>query len=72
MAVTTVDVVTNVTPASETIKNATIVVNCHRTGAFSFSSATYQQSMTYNTIESRYTSRFDDISYYNAVDGGNP
>jgi hypothetical protein len=71
MAVTTVDVVTNVTPASETIKNATTVVNCYRTGAFSFSNATYQQSVTYNTIESKYTLRFDDVGYYNSVDGGN-
>ena len=72
MAVTTVDVVTNVTPASETIKNATTVVNCYRTGAFNLSDATYQKSVTYNAMETKYTSRFDDIGFYNSVDGGNP
>jgi hypothetical protein len=72
MAVTTVDVVTNVVPSNETIKNATTVVNCYRTGAYNISDATYQKSVTYNAMETKYTSRFDDLGFYNSVDGGNP
>ena len=72
MPVTTVDVVTNVVTNNETIKNATTVVNCYRTGAYNVSNATYQQSVSYNDIQSRYTGRFDDIGYYQSVDGGNP
>jgi len=72
MAVTTVDVVTNVVPNNETIKNATTVVNCYRTGAFNLSDATYQKSITYNAMETKYTARFDDLGYYHSVDGGNP
>lgn len=71
MAMTTVDVVTNATPSSETIKNATTVVNCYRTGVFNALDATYQKSITYNAMEATYTSRFDDLGYYNSVDGGN-
>jgi hypothetical protein len=72
MAVTTVDVVTNVVPNNETIKNATTVVNCYRTGVYNLSDAIYQKSVTYNAMETSYTGRFDDLGYYNSVDGGNP
>ena len=72
MPVTTTDVVTNATPDSETIKNATTVVNCYRTGAYNLSNATYQKTVTYNAIEAKYTSRFDDLGYYHSVDGGTP
>lgn len=72
MALTTTDVVTNVVPNNEAIKNATTVVNCYRTGAYNLSNATYQKSITYNAMESKYTGRFDDLGYYHSVDGGNP
>lgn len=71
MAITTTDVVTNVT-SSEEIKNATCVVTCTSVGEFKTIDPTYETSMTYGEIESLYTSRFDDIAYYNAVDGGAP
>jgi hypothetical protein len=28
--------------------------------------------LTYNELESLLTTRYDDIAYYNAVDGGTP
>ena len=70
MAITTTDVVTNVVPGNEVIKNASCVVYCFRTGAYESATSTFQGSLTYNELEAKYTSRFDNISYYNAVDGG--
>ncbi|NDD83587.1 hypothetical protein EBZ38_04795 [bacterium] len=73
MAVTTVDVITNSVPNNETIKNGTIVVNCYRTGAYNISNTTYQKAVTYEAVESKYTSRFDDLGYYyHSLNGGNP
>jgi len=72
MSITTVDVVTNAVNSNETIKNATLVVSCARTGAYNNLNATFEKSFTYNQIESKYTSRFDDIGYYNFIDSGTP
>ena len=72
MAVTTTDVVTNVVSSNETIKNASCIVYCFRTGAYGSVSSTFESSFTYDELEDKYTSRFDNISYYNAVDGGGP
>jgi hypothetical protein len=66
MAITTVDVVTNIT-TSEQAKNATVVLSCMRTGEFQTLNATFEKSLTYNQLEDKYTSRFDDIYYYNIV-----
>jgi hypothetical protein len=66
MAITTVDVVTNIT-TSEEAKNATVVLSCMRTGEFQTLDATFEKSLTYNQLEDKYTNRFDDIYYYNVV-----
>jgi len=74
MAMTTVDVVTNVVSGNETQKTGTVVVCCQRTGTFNTIDPTYEKHVTYNTLESRYTNRFDDVTYYtigtNIVVGG--
>lgn len=71
MAVTTVDVVTNTT-SSETIKNASCVVYCFRTGSYQSLESDFQGSFTYDELETKYTDRFDNINYYNGIDGGTP
>lgn len=72
MAITTTDVVTAAHSTNETIKNATCVVSCLATGEFKTIDPTYETSLTYNELETLLTDRFDDIAYYNAVDGGTP
>lgn len=72
MAITTTDVVTAAHSSTETIKNATCVVTCTNTGSFNTIDPTYETSLTYNELETLLTNRFDDIAYYNAVDGGTP
>lgn len=64
MALTTVDVVTNIVSTSEVQKTGTIVVSCQRTGTFNTIDPTYEKHITYDDIESLYTSRFDNITYY--------
>jgi hypothetical protein len=66
MAITTTDVVTNIT-TSEIAKNATVVLSCMRTGEFQILDSTFEKSLTYNQLEDKYTNRFDDIYYYNVV-----
>jgi len=70
--VSTTDVVTNPNISLELAKNATCVVTCTPAGSFNTIDATYETSMTYSELEALLTSRFDDIAYYNAVDGGTP
>lgn len=70
MAITTTDVVTNVVSGVETPKNATCVVYCQRTGEFETLNATYETSIGYSDLENKYTSRFDDIYYYNIATSG--
>ncbi len=74
MAMTTVDVVTNVVSGNEAQKTGTVVVCCQRTGTFNTINPTYEKNVTYNTLESRYTNRFDDVTYYtigtNIIVGG--
>lgn len=69
MAITTTDVVTNVVSGNETIKNASCVVYCYRTGAHQALLSPFQGSFTYNQLESKYTHRFDDIAYYTIGSG---
>jgi hypothetical protein len=64
MAITTTDVVTNVVSGVEVPKNATCVVFCQRTGEFETLNATFETSIGYNELESKYTNRFDNINYY--------
>jgi len=64
MAITTTDVVTNVVSGVETPKNATCVVFCQRTGEFETLNSTYETSIGYTDLESKYTNRFDDTTYY--------
>jgi hypothetical protein len=78
MPVSTTDVVQNVT-SSETIRNGVFVTSCFATGEYhTISTSTdsnfvnFDVSLTYDQLEDKYTSRFDKISYYNAVDGGSP
>lgn len=77
--VSTTDVVTNPDTTREVARNASIVCSCFPTGeSFTVDTNTdsnfvnFDTSLTYTAIESLYTSRFDDIAYYNAVDGGTP
>jgi hypothetical protein len=70
--VSTTDVVTNPNTSLEAAKNGTCVVTCTPTGSFHTIDATYETSMTYTELETLLTSRFDDVAYYNAVDGGTP
>lgn len=58
-----VDVVTNVSGV-DNIKNATAVVYCMPTASYQTLDATYENSLSYNDLENRYTNRFDDITYY--------
>ena len=64
MPVTTVDVVTNVVSGVETSKNATCVVFCQRTGEYEALNSEYETSIGYADLESKYTNRFDNITYY--------
>ncbi len=70
--VSTTDVVTNPNTSVEATKNGTIVVTCLATGEFKTIDATLDTSPSYTNIQAGLTGRFDDISYYNAVDGGSP
>jgi hypothetical protein len=73
MPLTTTDVLTNVISGNETPKNATTVVYCQRTGEYGLANATYEQSMTYGTLEDKYTERFyNNIDSLRTVDGGTP
>jgi hypothetical protein len=72
MPITTTDVVTAAHANIETIKNSTCVVTCTNVGTFKTIDPTYETSLTYNQLQSLLTNRFDDIAYYNAVDGGTP
>lgn len=70
MPITTVDVVTNAVSGVETQKNATIVVSCQRTGEYNTIDSTYEKTISYSDLETKYTNRFDDIYYYNIVTSG--
>lgn len=77
--VSTTDVVQNVVSSRETARNGSIVCSClPTTVSFTLDTNTdsnfvsFDTSMTYSALETLYTSRFDDIAYYNAVDGGSP
>ncbi len=77
--VSTTDVVTNPNTSVEAITNASIVCSCNPTGTFhtvdtntDSNFVNFDVSLTYATLETRYTERFDEIAYYNAVDGGTP
>lgn len=69
MAITTVDVVTNVVSGNENQKTGTCVTYCQRTGQFNTIDPTYEKSIGYSALESKYTSRFDDITYYTIGSG---
>lgn len=47
--------------------NATTVVMCFNTGTYSSATGIYDISASYETLESLYTNRFDDVGYYNAT-----
>jgi hypothetical protein len=60
MPISTTDVVTNVVSGVETPKNATCVVYCQRTGEFETLNATYETSISYIDLESKYTNKFSN------------
>jgi len=77
--VSTTDVVTNPDTSREVARNASVVCTCFPTGeSFTVNTNTdsnfvnFDTSSTYAALETLYTARFDDIAYYNAVDGGTP
>jgi len=66
----TTDVVTYAVSGVGTLPiptNATTVVMCFNTGAYSSATGIYDISASYETLESIYTDRFDDVGYYNAT-----
>lgn len=69
MAITTTDVVTNVVSGVETPKNATCIVFCQRTGEYESLNSEYETSIGYTDLESKYTNRFDNITYYFSSNG---
>lgn len=64
MPISTTDVVTNVVSGVEVPKNATAVTYCQRTGEYETLNATFETSIGYADLESKYTNRFDNITYY--------
>jgi len=64
MAITTTDVVTNIVSGNDYQNTGAVVVSCPRTGMYNSIDPTYQKDVTYNDLESRYTERFDDVTYY--------
>lgn len=70
MPISTTDVVTNIVNGVEVPKNATTVVFCQRTGEFETLNSTYETSIGYTGLESKYTNRFDDVYYYNVTTSG--
>tara|TARA_B100000085_G_scaffold163589_1_gene148720 strand:- start:543 stop:785 length:243 start_codon:yes stop_codon:yes gene_type:complete len=77
--VSTTDVVQNTDSTREVATNGSVVCSCFPTGeSFTIDTNTdtnfvnFDVSATYSALETKYTSRFDDIAYYNAVDGGSP
>lgn len=73
MPITTTDVVTNVVSGVETAKNGTVVLYCSPTGSYKTLDATFEQSITYDNLEGKYTNRFyPNIDSLRTVDGGSP
>lgn len=77
--VSTTDVVQNLDSSREVARNGSVVCSCLPTGrSYTIDTNTdgnfvsFDTSLTYTELQTKYTSRFDDISYYNAVDGGSP
>lgn len=77
--VSTTDVVQNIDSSREVATNGSVVCSCLPTGqSYTIDTNTdtnfvnFDTSLTYSALETTYTSRFDDIAYYNAVDGGTP
>lgn len=64
MPISTTDVVTNVVSGVDLPKNATVVTYCQRTGEYETLNATYETSIGYTDLETKYTNRFDNITYY--------
>lgn len=77
--VSTTDVVINPNANLEIARNGIAVTTCFATGEHFVTDITtdtnfvsFDTSMTYDDLETIWTNRFDDIEYYNAVDGGTP
>lgn len=64
MPISTTDVVTNITVGNDNQRTGGVVVYCQSTGEYNTSQITYEKNVTYNDLESRYTNRFDDVTYY--------
>jgi hypothetical protein len=64
MPITTTDVCTNVVSGVETAKNGTVIVSCSNVGVYKSINATFESSLSYSTLENKYTNRFDDVNYY--------
>lgn len=66
MAINTIDVVTSLVSGVDFSKNGISVVYCSRTGLSqnNYPSSTYEAGINYAEYESKYTNRFDDVTYY--------
>lgn len=68
MPITTTDVVTNVVSGVETSNNGFVIVSALRTGEYKNLGA-FDTSIGYSDLETKYTNRFDDITYYTLGSG---
>lgn len=73
----TTDVAFNAKTGDDTTRNGSVVCSCFPTGSsFTIDTTTdtnfvsFDTSLTHTELQTLYTARFDDIAYYNAVDGG--
>jgi hypothetical protein len=68
-------VVKNAVPAVEIIHNGNIVAGCLKTGAYSIPTSgttANDNTITYENLETKLTNRFDNVTFYNSIDGGTP
>jgi hypothetical protein len=72
MAITTVDVITNVVSGVENQYTGSVIVSCLRTGEFSYTHPVFEKHISYDDLETKYTDRFqNNIDNLRTVDGGN-
>ena len=64
MPVTTTDVCTNIVTNKEISNNGSIIVSCLPTGSYKKIDSVFETNVMYNTLENKFTNRFDDVTYY--------
>jgi len=64
MPITTTDVCTNIVTNKEISNNGSIIVSCLPTGSYKKIDSVFETNVMYNTLENKFTNRFDDVTYY--------